>query len=161
MSVAYIGIGSNIGDRFDNLQQAVFSLDLTPRCKVKRCSGIYETKPVGYDNQGLFLNAVVEVETDISPNALLGVCLGIESGMGRIRNIQNGPRNIDLDLLLYDDFKCDTPELTLPHPRMNERAFVLFPLNDLICNERFSLNGFDAESNGIFKRNDLTLNIRG
>ena len=129
--IAYIAMGTNIDNRFQNLQDAVDALSHVPLLKVLSVSKVYETVPVGYLDQQDFLNAVVKVDTDITPEALLGVCLGIEAGMGRIRNIKNGPRIIDLDLLLYGQEIRNTDFLTLPHPRMREREFVLRPLLDV------------------------------
>lgn len=128
---AYLGIGTNIGDRMQNLQDALNSLNLLPLTTVKDVSNVYETDPVGYDNQDDFLNIVVEVETELNADNLLGACLGIESGLGRVRLIKNGPRIIDIDLLLYGDETKDGKTLILPHPRMMERNFVLKPLLDL------------------------------
>lgn len=128
---AYLGIGTNIGNRMQNLQDAVDSLNLLPATEVIDVSNIYETDPVGYDNQDDFLNIVVEVETDFDSDTLLGACLGIEAGLGRVRTIKNGPRKIDIDLLLYGDEVKNTSSLILPHPRMTERNFVLKPLLDL------------------------------
>ena len=131
MRKALISIGSNIGDKKGYIDTAIDALNHIPAVKVSRVSSIYETIPWGYVNQEKFYNAVLEVETNLSPAALLGVCLGIEAGVGRIREIKNGPRVLDLDLLLYDGKECTSAELTLPHPRMFERDFVLIPLMDL------------------------------
>lgn len=128
---AYLGIGTNIGDRAENLRSAVDSLNLLPNTAVTALSRVYETDPVGYDDQGQFLNMAAEVETAMTPEGLLGACLGIEAGMGRVRSIKNGPRIIDIDLLLYEDKTYDTDMLVLPHPRMFEREFVLRPLMDI------------------------------
>ncbi len=128
---AYLGIGTNIGDRMKNLQDSIDALNLLPMTSVTDVSNVYETDPVGYDNQDDFLNIVVEVETDFNADNLLGACLGIESGLGRVRTIKNGPRIIDIDLLFYGDEVKNTQTLTLPHPRMTERNFVLKPLLDL------------------------------
>ena len=128
---AYLGVGTNIGDKMKNLQDSIDSLNLLPLTKVTDVSDVYETDPVGYDNQDDFLNIVVEVETELNPDNLLGACLGIESGLGRIRTIKNGPRIIDVDLLLYENEIRNTRTLILPHPRMMERNFVLKPLLDL------------------------------
>lgn len=131
MRKALIGIGSNIGDRKEHIDTAIEALNHIPSVKVARMSPIYETEPWGYVNQENFYNAVIEVETNLTANTLLGVCLGIEAGIGRIRNIKNGPRVLDLDLLLFEGQECMSAELTLPHPRMFERDFVLVPLRDL------------------------------
>ena len=131
MKKAVIGIGTNEGDRKDNINSAVNALSLVPSLFVKRVSPLYETKPWGFTEQQNFYNCVCEVETELSPEALLGVCLGIEAGIGRVRKFKNGPRVIDLDLLVYENETRSTAELMLPHPGIGERAFVLSPLADL------------------------------
>lgn len=128
---AYIALGSNMGNAAANLDEALRALDLVPGVKVTGVSGYYVTAPWGYMDQPDFTNACCRVTTSLSPEALLGVCLGIEAGMGRVRQIKNGPRVIDLDLLLYGEEERFTEELVLPHPRMWEREFVLRPLADL------------------------------
>lgn len=128
---AVLSIGSNIGYRGKNIKTAMKSLALVPGVKILRESAVYETSPWGLALQRNFLNNVVEVETELTPNALLGACLGIEAAMGRVREIKNGPRLIDIDLLVYENATSDTEELQLPHPRIGERAFVLVPLMDL------------------------------
>lgn len=133
---AYIALGSNMSDPAENLNGALQALDLVPGVRVTKVSNYYVTEPWGYADQPDFTNACCEVETSLSPEALLGVCLGIEAGLGRIRQIKNGPRVIDLDLLLYGNERRNTEELILPHPRMTEREFVLRPLNDLAIDGR-------------------------
>lgn len=128
---AVIGIGTNIGDRADNIRNAIEALDLLPDVKVLRCASIYETDPWGYTEQQSFYNTVVEIETGKSPEMLLGACLGIEAGMGRVREFKNGPRVIDLDLLVAEDYKNVSPDITVPHPLIGERDFVLVPLKEL------------------------------
>lgn len=128
---AVIGIGTNIGNRVENIRNAVEALDLLPNVKVLRCASIYETDPWGYTEQQSFYNTVVEVETTRSPEMLLGACLGIEAGMGRIREFKNGPRVIDLDLLVFEAYGNKSPDITVPHPLMGERDFVLIPLKEL------------------------------
>lgn len=128
---AVIGIGTNIGDRADNIRNAIEALGLLPDVNVLRCASIYETDPWGFTEQQSFYNTVVEVETDKSPELLLGACLGIEAGMGRVREFKNGPRVIDLDLLVFDGYKNDSPDITVPHPLIGERDFVLLPLKEL------------------------------
>lgn len=134
---AYLGIGTNIGNRMENLQNAISSLNLLPLTEVSQVSNIYETDPVGYDNQDDFLNIVVEVETGLNSDNLLGSALGIEAGLGRIRTVKNGPRVIDIDLLLFGDESKETETLILPHPRMMERGFVLVPLSDIDFESQF------------------------
>ncbi len=134
---AYLGIGTNIGNRIENLQNAICALNLLPLTIVTQVSNVYETDPVGYDDQDDFLNIVVEVETKLNSDNLLGAGLGIEAGLGRIRTIKNGPRVIDIDLLLYGDECKNTETLILPHPRMMERGFVLVPLSDIDFKSKF------------------------
>ena len=128
---AVIGIGTNVGDRAENIRNAVEALNLLPDVKVLRCASIYETDPWGYTEQQSFYNTVVEVETVKSPEMLLGACLGIEAGMGRIREFKNGPRVIDLDLLVFENYNNDSQHITVPHPLIGERDFVLVPLKEL------------------------------
>lgn len=128
---AYLSIGTNIGDRLSNLQNAVDSLRLLPNTSVTEVSPVYETDPIGFENQADFLNIAVEIETELTSEALLGALLGIEAALGRVRLFKNGPRVIDLDLLLFGDEKIKNKVLILPHPRMFEREFVLKPLHDL------------------------------
>src|SRR5690349_20809793 len=120
---AYIGLGSNIGDREQLLLEAVRRLDECPGIGVIRCSHIYETDPIGYTEQPAFLNMAAAVHTSLSPEALLGRMKQVEQQLGRTREIRWGPRTIDLDLLLYGNRRLTTEELILPHPRMLERAF--------------------------------------
>ena len=134
---AYLGIGTNIGNRIENLQNSIDALNLLPLTSVTQVSNIYETDPVGYEDQDDFFNIVVEVETELNSDNLLGAALGIEAGLGRIRTIKNGPRVIDIDLLLYGDEAKNTETLILPHPRMMERGFVLIPLSDIDFKNRF------------------------
>lgn len=128
---AVIGIGTNIGNRAENIRNAVEALDLLPDVKVLRYATIYETDPWGYTEQQSFYNTVVEVQTSKSPEMLLGACLGIEAGMGRVREFKNGPRVIDLDLLVFENYESNSPHITVPHPLIGERDFVLVPLKEL------------------------------
>lgn len=131
MSQAVIGLGTNLGDRIGNLNYALRSIARLPNVKIIAGSSVYETEPMGKTDQNKFYNAVVLVETNLSPGTLLGGCLGIEAAMGRVRTEKDGPRVIDLDLLLYESIKSESFELTLPHPRILERVFVMKPLNDI------------------------------
>lgn len=130
MSIAYIALGSNLGDRVSYIMSAVAALQETGALVLKR-STIIETDPVGGPPQDKFLNAVVKIETKLSPDELLSTCQVIERQLGRVRNVLNGPRSIDLDILLYDRLTIATPRLKIPHPRMFERAFVLEPLREI------------------------------
>lgn len=135
--IAYLGIGTNIGDRLQNLVDTIIALRLLPLTEIVEISNVYETEPVGYDNQNDFLNIVVSVSTELTAENLLGAALGIEAGMGRVRTIKNGPRIIDVDLLMYGDEEYNKKTLVLPHPRMLERNFVLNPLLDLNLKESY------------------------
>ncbi len=131
---AVLGIGTNMGNRQENIDNSLEALSLVPNIDVLRVSPVYETEPWGFKEQQNFYNIVCEIETALSPEALLGVCLGIEAAMGRVRRFKNGPRVIDLDVLVYEGESRNTDELILPHPRIGERAFVLAPLRDLYPN---------------------------
>ena len=131
---ALLGIGTNIGDKIKNIDDAVESLKLVPDIDVIKVSSVYDTAPWGYTRQDNFYNIVCEVETSLTPNALLGVCLGIEAAMGRVRQFKNGPRIIDLDVLLYEGVEMQSAELTIPHPFIGERDFVLVPFAELYHN---------------------------
>ncbi len=131
MRRAYIGIGSNLEDRQSHLEQAVTLLHSSPGIRLLRASSLYETEPVDVEG-GWFLNGVVEIETSLSPPALLDVLLRIEEACGRPREREKGTaRVLDLDLLLYDDHIGDEPHLQVPHPQMHLRRFVLAPLVEL------------------------------
>ena len=123
---AYLGLGSNMGDRQENLERA---LDfLSQRLRIQKVSSIYDTEPVGDVNQPRFLNMVCQVYTSLTPMALLTLGKGVEGKMGRVSGKANTPRPIDIDILFYGDQIIETPELVIPHPRLVERAFVLIPL---------------------------------
>jgi 2-amino-4-hydroxy-6-hydroxymethyldihydropteridine diphosphokinase len=128
---AFVGIGSNLGDREAHLSRALELLSAEDAIEVSGVSQIRETEPVGPVEQGPFLNAAVQVETELAPRELLDRLLDIEGRMGRVRRERFGPRTIDLDLLLYGDEVVDEPGLTVPHPRLKERRFALEPLSDL------------------------------
>jgi 2-amino-4-hydroxy-6-hydroxymethyldihydropteridine diphosphokinase len=128
---AHLALGSNLGDRAAQLQSAVDSIAGAAGIEVVAVSRVYETAPVGGPEQDAYLNAVVAVDTDLSPYDLLGLARDLESIAGRVRRERWGPRTLDVDVLLYDDVQLDDPELTLPHPRMWERGFVLAPLRDV------------------------------
>jgi 2-amino-4-hydroxy-6-hydroxymethyldihydropteridine diphosphokinase len=128
---AYLGLGSNLGDRLAHLQRAVDLLGTEDGVRVLRSSRVYETDPVGGPPQPDYLNAVIQIETDLSPRELLRTCMGVEIELGRIRDERWGPRTIDVDVLTYGGEKIDEPDLVVPHPRMHERGFVLVPLAEL------------------------------
>ena len=131
VSTAYIGMGANLGDREATLDDARAQLDATPGIEVRRHSSLYVTAAVGYSDQPDFLNAVAELETDLGPRQLLDCLHRIEQGLGRVRSFRDAPRTCDLDLLLFDRCVLEAPGITVPHPRMAERRFVLEPLAEL------------------------------
>jgi 2-amino-4-hydroxy-6-hydroxymethyldihydropteridine diphosphokinase len=125
----YIALGTNLGNRLDNLQAAIQSMP--PEVIVLAKSHVYETPPWGYEDQPSFLNMVIKAETELEPEQLLQYLKGLETELGREQSFHWGPRLIDLDILFYDDLVLDSPPLIIPHPRLHERAFVLVPLMDL------------------------------
>ena len=125
MAVVFIGLGTNLGDRGANIERAKKMLGRIPGLAVVRESSLEETRPVDVTDQPDFLNQVVMVETDMAPLELLRHLRMIESAMGRVRTVPKGPRVIDLDILLYGDVMMKTSDLTIPHPRIKEREFVL------------------------------------
>jgi 2-amino-4-hydroxy-6-hydroxymethyldihydropteridine diphosphokinase len=127
--IIYLALGSNLGNRLDNLQQAVAGLP--PQMDVKAKSHVYETPPWGYEDQPRFYNQVIKADTYLQPEPLLKHLKRVEVALGRQPNFRNGPRLIDIDLLFYDHLVLNTPFLTLPHPRLHERGFVLLPLMDI------------------------------
>ena len=131
MSRAFLSVGSNMGDRGSYLRFALKSLAEHEGIRPIRGSSIYETDAWGPVEQDKYLNACLEVETDLSPSDLLDACQSIESAAGRAREVRWGPRTLDIDILLYDDLTIDSPRLTIPHPRMRQRLFVLVPLMEL------------------------------
>ena len=129
MVKVYIGIGSNLGDKENNIKKAIALLK--EKCKALKISSLYETEPVGYKAQDWFLNCAVSLETDLKPEELLKFFQFIEKTLGRARIIKNGPRTIDLDILFYGNNMIKTKSLKVPHPRLHKRRFVLEPLNEL------------------------------
>jgi len=128
---AYLGLGSNLGDRFANLQEAINRIGKSFGIRIAAVSPVYETLPVGGPEQPDYLNAVAEVETSLEAQELLNTCLSIEHELGRMRKERWSARTIDIDLLLFGEEHIRTDRLTVPHPRMHERAFVLCPLADI------------------------------
>lgn len=128
----YIALGSNLGLREKNIAAALNALQATREIEVVKVSGLYETKPVGGpSDQPDFINAAAHLRTTLSAERLMAICLNIESSLGRRRGVPWGPRTIDLDILLFDDEIRSTPDLTIPHPLMHERRFVLEPLAEI------------------------------
>jgi 2-amino-4-hydroxy-6-hydroxymethyldihydropteridine diphosphokinase len=129
--LAYLALGSNVGDRLGHLRKAVELLASTPGISVLRVDGVYETEPLGVRDQPWFLNSVVEVSTTLSPDDLLSAVKAVERSIGRTVTYRWGPREIDVDILLYEGVQISSERLTVPHPRMGERLFVLLPLREL------------------------------
>jgi 2-amino-4-hydroxy-6-hydroxymethyldihydropteridine diphosphokinase len=129
MSIAYLGFGTNLGDRKENLRKAIEAIAL--KMDIYQQSSLYETAAWGYTDQPDFLNQVVQVETDLTPLRLLNFLKRTEVELGRVENFRYGPRQIDLDILFFDDLVKNTIRLQIPHPRLAERAFVLVPLNEI------------------------------
>lgn len=138
MSIVYIALGSNLGDKLGYLKDARQALSEQPQITVLASSKLYETAPYGDVEQDDFLNAAVKIETKLDPQELLDVLHQIEAELGRERLIHWGPRTIDLDILLFDDAVIQTKTLTIPHPELTKRSFVLIPLKDI----------YDGEING-------------
>lgn len=141
MNNVFISIGSNIGARHRYLKESIECLKARIDTTVEKVSSIYETEPVGYTDQGNFLNVVIQIHTSLSAEDLLAVCQEIEQTLGRQRTIRWGPRTVDLDILLYNQEKIETEDLIVPHPRMAERAFVLIPLVEIAPEIQNPLNG--------------------
>jgi 2-amino-4-hydroxy-6-hydroxymethyldihydropteridine diphosphokinase len=131
VTLAYVGLGANLGPREITLLRAVDLLAETEGVEVRAVSQLRETEPVGVVEQPLFLNGAVALDTSLSPRELLDRLLEIERGIGRVRDVRWGPRVVDLDLLVYGDLQVDEPGLRVPHPRLHERRFVLEPLAEL------------------------------
>lgn len=134
MHVAYIGFGSNIGDRLGHIRNAVRALSKTEGITLQEISSIYKTDPVGYEAQAHFLNGVAAIQTDLPPLSLLHTLKDIETAVGRQHRIRWGPREIDLDILIYGDMCLQTEKLVIPHPEMHLRRFVLVPLVEIAPN---------------------------
>ncbi|PFK36834.1 2-amino-4-hydroxy-6-hydroxymethyldihydropteridine diphosphokinase [Bacillus cereus] len=130
-NVVYVALGSNIGDRYTYLSQAIELLNKNPHIRVEDISSVYETDPVGYTDQNRFLNLVIKISTNLLPQELLEVTQKVEVGLGRKREIRWGPRTVDLDILLYNQENIESENLIVPHPRMFERAFVIVPLLEI------------------------------
>jgi len=153
----YLGLGSNMGDRQDNLDRALGFL--SPRLRIERVSSVYDTEPIGNINQPHFLNLVCQVYTRLAPSELLTLAKGIEKKLGRVFDRPNTPRPIDIDILFYGDQVIETPELIIPHPRLTERAFVLVPLDEIAPDLVHPVNGKAVkqllegmtEGQGVFK----------
>jgi 2-amino-4-hydroxy-6-hydroxymethyldihydropteridine diphosphokinase len=129
--IAFVGLGSNLADPVEQVTHALAALDSLPQTRVLRRSSLYRSAPVGYLDQPDFINAVAQLETQLAPRALLDALLALEHECGRTREFRNAPRTLDLDVLLYDDLVHHEHGLTVPHPQMHLRAFVLQPLLEI------------------------------
>jgi 2-amino-4-hydroxy-6-hydroxymethyldihydropteridine diphosphokinase len=165
-TVAYLGLGANLGDPIQMLTEAVHVLGDTDGISATRCSSLYRTSPVGKTNQPDFVNIVVRIETTLSADDLMTVILDIEHTLGRVRTDRWGPRTIDIDLLIYGDSRIETERLTVPHPRMLGRRFVLVPLIEIahdlqVPGTKKSLKEFLdlAEYQGNIEALDVVINI--
>ncbi|MFJ5625192.1 2-amino-4-hydroxy-6-hydroxymethyldihydropteridine diphosphokinase [Peribacillus loiseleuriae] len=147
---SYLSIGSNIGDRSTYIKEAILLLHEIEEVNVVQTSSLYETAPIGYLDQPQFLNAVILVSTGLGAEELLSVCQEIEQRLGRKRDIHWGPRTIDLDILLYNHENIETERLSVPHPRMMERAFVIVPLLEI--NPTIMLPNTDTPLNDILEK---------
>jgi 2-amino-4-hydroxy-6-hydroxymethyldihydropteridine diphosphokinase len=126
----FLGLGSNLGSREENIARALRGLEARG-FRLRTVSSLYETEPVGGPPQGPYLNAAAGGETALDPRALLHACLDTERELGRVRTVKDAPRTVDLDLLLYGDLVSSDPQVTVPHPRLHERPFVLVPLSEI------------------------------
>lgn len=138
-TVVYLGLGSNVGDKAANLREAVRRLESLGR--IEALSSLYRTEPVGFADQDWFLNAAARLRTPLSPRELLVAVLAVEREMGRIRTVRNGPRTIYIDLLLWGGAVIDEPGLSVPHPRLQDRLFVLAPLAEVAPDVRHPVLG--------------------
>ncbi|MCH9030504.1 MAG: 2-amino-4-hydroxy-6-hydroxymethyldihydropteridine diphosphokinase [Bacteroidetes bacterium] len=165
--MAYIGIGSNKGDRRNFLDSAIDKINLDRFCKIDTVSPIYETKPIGYKDQGNFLNAVIKLKTDYSPSGLFECLNHIEKELGRNKTFKWGPREIDLDILLYNDLIYTDKNITIPHIGITERDFVLIPLSEIepelihpvIAKKISEIELPDTDSN-IISKSDINILIK-
>jgi len=162
MVKAFLSLGSNMGDRLAYLSKAIDKIAEIQGCNILNKSSVYETEPWGYENQEAFLNLCISIETSLSPYELLESLQAIELELDRVRKIHWGPRTIDIDILLFDDIICEDDKLTIPHPRMRERAFVLIPLYDIEKNLIIDgikledlINKIDTRGIKEYKKNDF------
>lgn len=131
MATVFVGLGGNVGCVGENLRTALFRISRFPDTRIARVSSLYLSAPVGMTNQPDFVNGVAQIETQLDPTRFLGLLLEVEASLGRTREISGGPRTVDLDVLLWDDRVADSAGLTIPHPRMHQRGFVLVPFAEI------------------------------
>lgn len=161
MSLAYVALGGNLDDPVKRLLSVMAELGRLPKTRLLRASSLYRTEPVGYSEQPEFVNAVALLETSLPATTLLLNLFAIEKRHGRVRSLRNGPRTLDLDLLLYDDQVLDSGSLVLPHPRMHCRAFVLVPLLEVAPGCRIPGHGSaSALLRNLGEEEDKVLRIR-
>ena len=158
MAISFLSLGSNLGDRLDHLSKAITALANQPKIKVLKVSSVYQTKPVGGPEQEDYLNAVAKIQTELSALELLDVTQSIENNEGRIREVRWGPRTLDIDVLTYDDLISADEKLTLPHPRISERAFVLVPFFEIDPQATISGLGKIADLYNQIAKFDVQLN---
>ena len=158
MAISFLSLGSNLGERLDHLSKAITALANQPKIKVLKVSSVYQTKPVGGPEQDDYLNAVVKIQTELSALELLDVTQSIENNEGRIREVRWGPRTLDIDVLTYDDLISADEKLTLPHPRISERAFVLVPFFEIDPQATISGLGKIADLYNQIAKFDVQLN---
>jgi 2-amino-4-hydroxy-6-hydroxymethyldihydropteridine diphosphokinase len=159
MSRAVLSLGSNLGDRLGRLQGALDALSASG-IEIVAVSSVYETAPVGGPDQDDFLNVVAIVDTSLSPRDLLGVCQRVEAEHDRVREVRWGPRTLDVDIIVFDGVTLDEPELTLPHPRAHERAFVCVPwlsIDPYAALPQGPVTGLALDDDGVALRTDLAL----
>ena len=159
MKNAYIGLGSNLGNRFGNLAKALAWMAALPGVRVEKISSLYWTSPVGTRPQPPFLNGVVRIKTSLHPEQLLRCLQHIEARLGRVRYGRNRPRTVDLDILALGNYRLRKPGLTLPHPRMDARRFVLQPLADLSMRWRGAVASKEISKQIVVKARDLHLTL--
>jgi 2-amino-4-hydroxy-6-hydroxymethyldihydropteridine diphosphokinase len=147
MKEVFIGVGSNLGDRKRNIKKAIKLLESNKRIKIEKISSLIETEPQGGPPQGKYLNGVIKIKTDLTADDLLCFLQEIEKKLKRIRLVKNGPRTIDLDILLYGEEKIDQENLKIPHPRMFEREFVLKPLFEIEPKIKNLIDKFKKDGN--------------
>ena len=156
-STVFLGLGSNLDHPDWQVQTAIREIYEIPETGLQRVSSMYETTPVGIVDQPPFVNAVVQVETTLSPHDLLQHLFDIEGRHARVRNEKNGPRTLDLDILIFNEWRIDDGKLTTPHPRMHERAFVLVPLTEIAPEVYIPGKGYakdflsDMDASGVYK----------
>lgn len=157
-SEAVLGLGSNLGNKVENIKMGIRAVSFLPNTEILAVSHFYETKPFMVpDIQDMYVNACIKIFTKLPPHVLLGSCLGVEAGLGRERKYRYCARNIDIDLLLYDDVVCSDDNLILPHPGIKQRDFVMMPLGDICIDLGFGGFDFSKEYKSIDLSNILKI----